>query len=222
MQREIVQLSHSHLTIGIIYPVHAKESIEDMQTDKSKRKGKPTASSNKWLAIGAGGIIAVVAMLIFISRPTEEATIQSEPEANIPNAQVEVEGILRETVIVPFDKRDATPTENDYSGLVRLVISGTGQAAGDDLSDAFYLFTQNGNQLDEPLTEHFDLEIDGQRAIIRLGLQDNPPPYNDDHVYVVTYDVGEQPRPIRFRISDETVDDNSGEFNIDVYWGVSG
>ncbi|MBI5961641.1 MAG: hypothetical protein HY866_23080 [Chloroflexi bacterium] len=63
----------------------------------------------------------------------------------------------------------------------------------------------------------FDLEIDGQRAIVSLGLQGSPPPFaREDHLYPVIYDVGADARPIAFRISDNTVNDNTGEFKIEV------
>lgn len=134
--------------------------------------------------------------------------------ASIPNLIV---AEANERVIVPFNQIVPTYSSQTYSGQVQLTISGIGQAAGDDYSDAFYLFTQDGQSLATPLTEMFDLEIDGNRAIYTLGLQDNPPPYNLTHEYRVIYDVGETPRLIAFRISDSIVDDNSGEFVIRIH-----
>src|SRR5262249_35666117 len=85
-----------------------------------------------------------------------------------------------ETLIVPFNKPDVTWTTGTYTCNVHLKIEGTGQAAGNDFSDAFYQYTQNGQPLETPLTHQFDLEIDGDRAIITLDLEDNPPPYNPE------------------------------------------
>ncbi len=123
----------------------------------------------------------------------------------------------RETVTVPFDEYTPTYTQGLYSGRVSLVISGFGQAGGKDYSDAFYVFENvEGIPYNPPLTEQFDLELDGQRAIIALGLRENPPPFSNDHTYRVMYDVGQEFRQIAFRISDEAVSDNTGEFVIEV------
>jgi hypothetical protein len=78
------------------------------------------------------------------------------------------------------------------------------------------LYTDSaGRPLEVPQMQMFDLEIDGQRALITLGLQDDPPPFaRDDHLYSVIYDVGSKPRRIAFRISDSTTADNTGQFII--------
>lgn len=124
---------------------------------------------------------------------------------------------LSETLIVPFNQIRPTYTEQAYSGTVRLVIEGSGQAGGQDYSDAFYLYAySDGSPYNPPWLEHFDLEIDGQRAIYTLNLLDNPPAYNPDHIYTVEYDAGEIPRLMTFRISDSIVDDNTGQFRITV------
>jgi hypothetical protein len=125
-----------------------------------------------------------------------------------------------ESIAVPFNKIEPTYTQKLYSATLTLIISGTGQAGGTDWSDAFYLYAHgDGTPYEPPITEHFDLEIDGQRAIITLGLRENPPPYSSYHVYTVTYNVGAGARPIAFRISDSIVDDNTGEFNIEIRRG---
>jgi hypothetical protein len=123
---------------------------------------------------------------------------------------------ITETIIVPFNRTEPTWTREAYSGVVYLLIRGTGQAAGSDFSDAFYQYTQDGQPLSVPRTHQFDLEIDGNRAIIMLGLEKNPPRYNLRHVYEATYFVGETPRQIAFRISDFTTDDNTEEFTIGI------
>jgi len=126
--------------------------------------------------------------------------------------------VQTEIVEIPFTKLEATQTEQLYSGKVHLVIRGSGQAGGRDYSDAFYLYAkEDDTPYNPPWLEHFDLEIDGQRAIHRLGLLENPPAYNPEHIYAVEYDVGDTPRPLTFRISDSIVDDNTGTFWITVY-----
>lgn len=125
--------------------------------------------------------------------------------------------VIRETILVPFDKIEPTYTKVDYSGVVTLQIFGSGQAGGKDYSDAFYLYKSgDGNPISPPHLREFDLTIDGQRAIDTLKLSDNPPPYSPEHMYVVRYDVGSKPRPIAFRISDHNVDDNNGQFIIQI------
>jgi hypothetical protein len=122
-----------------------------------------------------------------------------------------------EILTVPFSRLEPTYTQHAYDGVVTLVISGTGQAGGTDWSDAFYLYMHSdGTLYDPPQLEHFDLEIDGERAIAALDRVENPPPFSRDHVYHVTYDVGSEARRIAFRISDSLVDDNKGEFRIEI------
>ena len=123
-----------------------------------------------------------------------------------------------ETVVVPFDRAESTLTQNLYDGQVILRISGTGQAGGKDYSDAFYLYQQSdGTSYFPPQLEHFDLEIDGDRAIRTLGPIEKPPSYSPDHVYTVHYNVGLTPRPIALRISDSVVGDNTGAFQVQIY-----
>ena len=168
---------------------------------KSKRKqNTDPRTRSRFMTAGLIGFTLLVGVFLFVN---ERGSPVPEPPT-------------RERVIVPFDEINPTATSNLYSGMVRLNISGTGQAAGNDWSDAFYQYTQNGNRLKVPLTEHFDLEIDGDRAIYALELLDDPPPYNPDHEYTVSYDVGSEPRTIEFRVSDSNVDDNSGQFEIEV------
>jgi hypothetical protein len=125
--------------------------------------------------------------------------------------------VVRETILVPFDKIEPTYTEVVYSGVVTLQIFGSGQAGGKDYSDAFYLYKSgDGNLIFPPHLREFDLTIDGQRAIDTLKLSDNPPSYSSEHVYVVRYNVGSKPRPIAFCISDNVVDDNNGQFVIQI------
>lgn len=122
-----------------------------------------------------------------------------------------------ELLTVAFADINATCTQNYYTGVVNLDIAGSGQAGGKNWSDAFYLFEdEKGTAYNPPQTQQFDLEIDRERAIKTLGLLDNPPAYNSDHHYVVSYNLGKFITPICFRISDYNVGDNTGEFQISV------
>jgi hypothetical protein len=122
-----------------------------------------------------------------------------------------------ESLTVDFANINPACTQHQYTGLVNLDVTGSGQAGGKDWSDAFYLYQHSdGTAYDRPQTEMFDLEIDGRRAIETLGLLNNPPAYNPDHHYQVIYNLGKVIKPICFRISDYNVGDNKGEFQITV------
>lgn len=62
--------------------------------------------------------------------------------------------IPSETVVAPFTTTAGGVTINQYSGLVLLTVSGTGQSAGASLNDAFY-FDIPGNPTH--LTDFFQL-----------------------------------------------------------------
>ena len=174
-------------------------------SDKPKRKQKRKNSNNR---LGQKLFILVLVLFVLF------AVLAFVGETVIGPSTYD-------KVTVPYTKLEPTCTQFDFQNRVILDIEGTGQAAGDDWSDAFYLYTRNGEPLNEPLTEMFDLEIDGDRAIYTLGLEDNPPTYNPEHSYSVSYDVGETPRKICFRISDSNVGDNSGAFHITIVAGLN-
>lgn len=182
---------------------------------KAKRKPKQPGSGNTAILLGLAGVaISALLLLGLILFQTDE---EKQPE---PTGAIRTEATAQppgETVIVPFNNIEPTWTEFTYSGPVQLVIRGTGQASGTEYSDAFYLYTDGeGRLVSEPRTAMFDLEIDGDRAIYTLGLTENPPPFSPEHVYRVVYDVGPEARQIAFRISDSIVDDNTGEFAIEI------
>jgi hypothetical protein len=171
--------------------------------EKPKKRPRPGCRLSLLLTLLALvlGVIAIAILVVIRSSPKVGITVPGGAE----------------TLIIPFDKLNPTLTEQKYSSKVTLSISGTGQAANTAFSDAFYLYTTDqGTPLELPVKEAFDLEIDGQRAIITLGLRENPPPLAPDHTYTVTYDVGSTPRQIAFRISDSIVDDNAGQFVIKI------
>jgi hypothetical protein len=155
------------------------------------------------------GSAAPVAIAFFLVASTND----DNPLDKIPG----YETLPSETLVIPFDRGEPTTTEFYYWDKVRLVIEGTGQVAGTAYSDAFYLYTDaNGQPLETPQTGMFDLEIDGERAIKALGLTDEPPPYEQKHLYAVIYDAGPRARRITFRISDESAGDNTGALTITV------
>jgi hypothetical protein len=181
-----------------------------MSGQKIKDTGKLKNEDVTRRTFGSGILVGVVISLLLVGI----AALFGNQVVN--GIQRLIQPHTTETFIVPFSKLEATWTTHIYSGEVTLTLSGVGQAGGVDYSDAFYLYTENGEPRQQPKTHDFDLEIDGQRAIITLGLEDNPPPFNTDHVYVVTYDLGEMSRRIAFRQTDLYTSDNSGEYQIKV------
>lgn len=200
------------------------ENDHSCRNVRSPRKRKRTSLKQRsWVTatkvgVGITIIVGVLFLMAFTAKcylfadcPVNSVILQ--PPYILPGAA--------ETLMVPYDKLEATTSIRQYSGLVTLEISGTGKAAGSSYSDAFYLYTdEKGSPYQIPLTEAFDLEIDGQRAIAALGVRHNPPYYSTQHRYTVTYDVGIRSRTIQFRISDSYVVDNTGSFQISIYEGA--
>lgn len=185
-------------------------------SEKRKRGLTETKPVEKLIVLLAAIIPALLACLLLVIFQDDEPESSGAAATDSPTAVPTP--VIQETLTVPFDDDSPTLTTRQYRGRVRLFIEGTGQAAGNAYSDAFYLYTDDaGRPLAEPQTEMFDLEIDGQRAIIALGLQDDPPPFDpENHLYAVIYDVEDDPRQIAFRIADYSVGDNSGAFTITV------
>jgi len=199
-----------------------KRKHVEIVDEKPKRKNSETTDNSNtmraWLLLGLGFSVILLIMLVVILvqlSPGNQGISSNIEPLLLSDFTPETEP---ELIVVQFDELDAVTTQGLYQGVVRLIIEGMGQAGGEDYSDAFYLFARgDGSLYDPPQLEHFDLEIDGQRAIHALSLLDNPPAYNPEHIYVVDYVISEEARPIAFRISDSIVDDNTGEFRIQVY-----
>jgi hypothetical protein len=122
------------------------------------------------------------------------------------------EGFLnRERLTVPFTAGEAgVPTVNSYSGWVMVTVWGTGQAAGTQWSDAFYIFTDyDGNPVEPWHMAGFILWING-------GPVDDYvrwiPPYNPLHFYTFLIKVPEG--PINFGVGDLGLGDNTGEYQL--------
>ena len=123
-------------------------------------------------------------------------------------------GLTNEMLTVPFAEGDVgVQTVNSYSGRVLVKVRGTGQAAGTQWSDAFYLFTDDqGNPVEPwhiPGGFNFTLWINGGPVD---DFVDPIPPYNPDHVYVFQIDVPEG--PLTFAVGDSYTVDNAGEYQI--------
>ncbi len=120
---------------------------------------------------------------------------------------------IGEAVIAPFTGGVyAAQTLNSYSGTIVVTVSGTGQAAGTQSSDAFYFFTDaEGKQIDPKYPAGWVLRINGQLASDMIPSQ-QVPSYNSDHVY--TFDVNAPGGKLTFGVSDVTTSDNTGSYTV--------
>jgi hypothetical protein len=123
---------------------------------------------------------------------------------------------VRETLTVSFkDGATGVSTENHYSGLVTIIVQGTGQAGGTARSDAFYVFTDNNGENIEPIHPkdfyNFTLWINGEPADT---LVDPVPPYNADHVYEFT--IKAPGGRLVFAVGDVYVVDNDGYYTVQI------
>ena len=152
------------------------------------------------------GSAAPLAVAFFLVASTNHG---GNPLDNVPD----YETLPTETLVVPFGRGEATTTQYEYWKNVRIVIEGSGQAGGSAYGDAFYLYADaDGQPLENPQTAASGLEIDGKRAID--GIEGDPPPYNDDHLYAVLYDAGPRARHLTFRITGGGSADNPGSLTI--------
>lgn len=99
-----------------------------------------------------------------------------------------------ETITVNFKKNytcgntdNGTRTASEYKGDTKLIVSGTGSAKGNQLSDAFYIYTDNKQKNISPV--HDDkvgaiLFINGQPA--DTFINGSTPPYDSNHTYTFT------------------------------------
>lgn len=103
-------------------------------------------------------------------------------------------------------------TQRTYSGTVTVIVSGTGQAAGSQHSDAFYIFgdAYGRSQTVMPANE-FGLYINGRPAAEAGGSR---PSYQSSHGY--TFTINTQGQPLTFAIGEHGLSDNSGSLHITV------
>jgi len=121
-----------------------------------------------------------------------------------------------ETVTAPFvNGPSGVTTTNSYSGNVSITISGTGQAAGTQFSDAFYIFTDSVGNPVLPVHSsdyHFGLCINNQP----LGnYYSQVPSYDNSHTYQFPITLATSQK-LTFGICDTFTSDNSGSFSITV------
>ena len=142
-----------------------------------------------------------------------------------------------ESLIAPFNDASGTATTNPYSGYVLLTVSGTGQTAGTNYSDAFY-FVSGAYAAGTPLSVYYELDIT-QGASLALNTADDAsnlivydgatssavspvyvPAYqaSDSYTFAINTALisGGGGNHLYFGVNDGVYADNSGSFNVTV------
>lgn len=144
---------------------------------------------------------------------------------------------LPEAVTAVFTTAEGGSTTGTYSDMVRLTVSGTGESAGAQLNDAFWIFTNWAHNPITPWTagDLYQLVVKTQPLLplypayearhfivydLDAGTEVTPtyvPTYRSDHVYSFVIDLGTSvPSNLHFGVSDGYFLDNSGQYNIKV------
>jgi hypothetical protein len=108
----------------------------------------------------------------------------------------------------------AVTSQNEYSGIVTLTVSGIGQASGTSYTDAFYLISDySGNPTIPTYPAGWVLTINGQLAKDLIPNQQIPS-YKSDHTY--TFEINAPGERLIFGVSDTYTVDNSGRYIIEI------
>ena len=127
-----------------------------------------------------------------------------------------------ETIVVPLAAEQAIYTEQKYSGSIWLRFSGTGHVSEDLITDAFCLYDSMGAVHMEDWRLAYGIAVDDDPRLFLAGgavasVQGSLTRCQaDDHVYYLIYNLGEEPRGMSFRSVDQSIEDNSGEFVVDI------
>jgi hypothetical protein len=148
----------------------------------------------------------------FFWRVTSQSGIRSQVASFLGNIE---KGACTETIIAPFiGGIYAAETIGSYSGIVTIIVSGTGQAAGMRYSDAFYFYSdEEGRSIVPVYPEGWILRINGELAST-LIIDKSIPAYRSDHVY--TFDILAPGGRLTFGVSDLYSWDNTGSYTITV------
>lgn len=176
------------------------------------------ANEAYWTGNRESAIYIVRARLASGVPGTPGTAAPTPPPTNTPIALC-----TREELSAPFTggPRAATSSES-YSGLTTVVASGTGQAAGTQLSDAFYIFT---DLLGNPVPPRHPTGQDSQVLTINGAppdamIEGPVPEYRNDHVY--TFNVTAPGGRLDFGVGDTWTADNAGEYVIRILGPCNG
>ncbi len=161
-----------------------------------------------------------------VSMPPKPFFIRREVIISLVVVGVVIAGVLiylisvsqKETVTFPLTAgANGATTKHSYTGTTTITVSGTGQVAGTQYSDAFYIYTNSNGQPITPLhyKDFLSLCINAQpvdRFVKTI------PPYNPNHIYTFQIDVPGV--ALMFGICDSGVRDNTGSFTITISQGI--
>ncbi len=136
-----------------------------------------------------------------------------------------------ETLTVGFGTPDGGDTVRKYDGIVRVTVSGVGQAQGRRFGDAFYLFSPMPV---EHLPSWYQLTFSTSPLTLRQGhvaatgaIVGGLPTYSASHSYSFLLDTGTStPSVLHFGVADSVYSDNSGAYDITIavpepaIWGM--
>lgn len=173
---------------------------------------KPTPSRR---ASAANIVILIVIVLLapvlgfgwFIWQTGELPQFGSDPVPAIPPPNTV------ETLTLPF-VADATATsQNAYSGPVQLVLEGNGQIAGQGFFDALYHYSDDfGDLFPTPILLNEPLLIVDAQPVTDLA--DDDLRYAPFHVYPLTLNMGDEPRPLTATVQLPTDTETRGQFRV--------
>jgi hypothetical protein len=142
-----------------------------------------------------------------------------------------------ESMVSSFLNVDGGISTGTYNGLVKVTISGFGEAEGTSLNDAFYIFTDGSHNPIAPYNDanYYQVAFDTQTLVIlnpsrdarnfirydvNAGSEVTPtyvPTYRSDHTYTVVLDTGTTNLSnLHFGVSNGIFSDNSGAYNIQI------
>jgi hypothetical protein len=152
---------------------------------------------------------ATIAAMIGLRLPYIQKLTQQLQVTRVPAEDCRISEFLT----VPFTgSYHAAYTQHSYKGKVLIKVFGTGQSAGTQYTDAFYLFTDSEGRLQTP--QHptdFILTINGDFA--QYLIQDEQiPAYRSDHIY--DFEIIALDGNLSFGISDGFASDNTGYYAI--------
>ncbi len=165
----------------------------------------------------------------FVATPTPTATATATASP------------LSDSLVAPFTTAGGVSTLHTYSGIVRMVVSGSGSTKPPHEGDAFYRYKDASGSLITPpvcgndyTTDGLWLSFDGNSqwppygtgapvltfttyvdgiGYVPLG---TCPPYNPEHLYSVYLDLGNHAGILTFGVGDGGTYDNYGEYHIEI------
>jgi len=134
-----------------------------------------------------------------------------------------------ESLVAPFTS-PATSTTKSYSGLVEVIVSGTGYSYGMTVNDAFF-GVKTGKPLDP---QYYQLNIGWNGAPLKPYAEESRnianyikfvdgmgkaavPTYNSNHRYHFVIEVPKDAGRLSFGVSDGGFDENGGQYNIEIH-----